>query len=43
MVSCGWESKQRKRKRERENSEFYRLAKNTLEDRVRKDLFEKES
>ena len=41
MVSCGWESKQRKRKRE--NSQFYRLAKNTLEDRVRKDLFEKES
>ena len=44
IVCCGirgWEAKKRKRKRE--NSDFYRLAENTLEGRVRKNLFEREN
>lgn len=38
---CGWESKQRKIKRE--NIAFYRLAEETLEAIVRKDLVEMET
>ena len=44
IVSCGirgWKSKIRKRKRD--NIPFYRLAKDTIDDRMKKELTEKES